>query len=65
MVVEDERVEDAFEAIEEILNTLSEIDLKFRLQEPTWHGHSQCFYTLTDASPFLMLDMEDVKKKIG
>jgi hypothetical protein len=61
MVVEDERVEDAFEAIEETLNTLSEIDLKFRLPEPTWHGHSQCFYTLKDASPFLMLDLVILK----
>ena len=62
VAVEDERVEDTFELIEKAVLTLSEIDLKFRLPEPTWHGHSQVFYRLKKASPFLFLDIVVMKK---
>ena len=57
MVVADDSVEEIFERVEETLLSLSEIELKYRLPEPTWHGHSQCFYRLKDASPFLMVDL--------
>ncbi len=60
--VEDERVGDTFESIEKAVLTLSEIDLKFRLPEPTWHGHSQVFYRLKKATPFLFLDIVVIKK---
>ena len=62
MVVEDDRVEETFEVIEAALGSLSEIDVKFRLPEPTWHGHSQCFYRLKDASPYLMIDLVIMKE---
>lgn len=58
---DDDRVEDVFVAVESALAELSEIDLRFRLPEPTWHGHSQVFYRLAAASPFLMLDFVVMK----
>jgi len=58
---DDDRVEDVFVAVENTLERLSEIDLKYRLPEPTWHGHSQVFYRLAAASPFLMLDFVVMK----
>lgn len=61
-VVEDGRVEDAFKSVEQALLNLSEIDLKFRLPEPTWHGHSQCFYRLKKTSPFLYIDFVVMKE---
>ena len=57
VIVKDGFVEQAFEVIEAALAELSEMDYRFRLPEPTWHGHSQCFYRLKDASPYLMLDI--------
>jgi hypothetical protein len=62
MVVDDDRVEKTFEVIEETLGSLSKIDVKYRLPEPTWHGHSQCFYRLKDASPYLMIDLVVMKE---
>ncbi|MGD8457156.1 MAG: hypothetical protein PVF83_12290 [Anaerolineales bacterium] len=62
MLVADNRVEDIFERVDDVLRSLSEIELKYRLTEPTWHGHSQCFYRLKDASPFLMIDLAVMKE---
>ena len=58
---DDDRVEDVFVVVEDTLRRLSVIDLKYRLPEPTWHGHSQAFYRLEGASPFLMLDFVVMK----
>jgi hypothetical protein len=58
---DDERVEDVFAVVEETLEGLSPIDVRFRLPEPTWHGHSQVFYRLAGASPFLMIDFVVMK----
>jgi len=57
VIVKDGYVEQAFEDVESALADLAETDYRFRLPEPTWHGHSQCFYRFKDASPFLMLDL--------
>jgi hypothetical protein len=62
MVVADDKVEETFERIEDTLLSLSKIELKYCLPEPTWHGHSQCFYRLKDASPFLMIDLAVMKE---
>ena len=43
--------------METALADLTETDIRYRLPEPTWHGHSQCFYRFKDASPYLMLDL--------
>ena len=57
IIVTDGSVEQAFGDLETALAELGETDYRYRLPEPTWHGHSQCFYRFKDASPFLMLDL--------
>lgn len=57
VIIKDGFVEQAFEDVEKALADLSETDYRYRLPEPTWHGHSQCFYRFKDASPYLMLDL--------
>lgn len=62
LIVHDDHVEDAFEVVEATLQALSPVDLQYRLPEPTWHGHSQCFYRLTEAGPFLLVDLAVMKE---
>jgi len=62
VVVEDDCVDSAFKCVEQALSSLSEIELKFRLPEPTWHGHSQSFYRLKETSPYLYIDLVVMKK---
>ena len=62
IVVDDDRVEDAFAAVESALEPLSPVDATFRFPEPVWHGHSQAFYRLRDASPYLLLDLVVMKR---
>ena len=62
LVTEDERVEDAFSSMEQNLADSFGIELKYRLPEPTWHGHSQVFYLLKNTSPYLFLDIVVMKK---
>ena len=62
VVVEDACVEKVVSEIEKTVRSISEYDLTFRLPEPTWHGHSQVFYRLKKASPFLLLDIALMKK---
>lgn len=57
LIIQDGMVEQAFADAEAALSALTEIDYRYRLPEPTWHGHSQCFYRFKDASPFLLLDL--------
>lgn len=62
VVVHDERVEDAFKSMKLALKDISKIELEFRLPEPTWHAHSQVFWRLKKASPFLFLDTVFMKE---
>jgi predicted nucleotidyltransferase len=62
VVVDEERVEDAFKVMENAFEESLGFRLKYRLPEPTWHGHSQVFWLLKDASPFLMLDIVVMKR---
>jgi hypothetical protein len=55
--VDDEMVEQTFKVVESALESIAPIQFRFRLPEPTWHGHSQCFYRLQGASEFLMIDL--------
>jgi hypothetical protein len=61
-IVDDKRIEDVFKVVDKTLAKLSGIQEKFRLPEPTWHGHSQCFYKLKNASPFLLVDLAIMKE---
>lgn len=57
MIVEDDRVEDAFLAVHAALEALSPIEHLFRIPSPTWHGHEQEFLSLRDAEPWPILDL--------
>lgn len=61
-IVADDRVEEAFKAVDRAVKKLGGASAKFRLPEPTWHGHSQCFYKLKNASPFLLIDFAVMKE---
>jgi hypothetical protein len=54
---EDDRTEDVFQEVEAALTDLSPIETKYELPQPAWHGHSQTFYRLGNASRFLLLDL--------
>ncbi len=53
-VVRKGAVEQAFAAVEA---ALGEVELAYRLPEPTWHGHAQAFYRVAAAGPFRMVDL--------
>jgi hypothetical protein len=54
--VKDDFVPSTWEIIESVLLRLSQIELRYELPQPAWHGHTQVFYRLKDASPFLFVD---------
>lgn len=62
VIVEDNFVQQTFDIVEAALQTISEISFKYRVPEPTWHGHSQCFYQLAEVSPFLAIDFAVMKR---
>jgi hypothetical protein len=52
IICDDKKIEAAFEKIENYLQKNYGIMKKFRTPEPSWHGHSQCYY-LIDKTPKL------------
>jgi hypothetical protein len=62
VVVDDDRVDDAFRAIEDALTSLSPIKTKLDVGKTPWPGIYQAFYRLADASEFLLLDMAVLTK---
>ena len=62
VVCDDERVEDSFKVMKRAITVMSDISLEFRLPEPAWHGHSQVFWQLAEASPFLFMDIAVMKR---
>lgn len=56
LVVEPGGVEEAAALLEQNLESLSPIRLRYRLPMPTWHGFHQAFYQLRDAPEHLMVD---------
>lgn len=60
--VKDENIEEAFIKMEEVLNQISSVKIKYRLPDPTWHGNPQAFYLLEDTSPFLMIDLSVIRE---
>jgi hypothetical protein len=59
--VEDSRVEDVFRVVEEALERLSGVELKYQVPLPASHPYSQAFYRLKGASEFLLLDLAVMK----
>lgn len=59
--VDDNHVDDVFQAAEQALKSISKIDKIYEVPEPTWHGHSQKFYHLEHTSEFLVVDLAVMK----
>ncbi len=57
LVVDDEKVNEAFLAAEKALKSLSSIKQKFDVQQTGWPGVFQAFYRLEDASEYLIIDL--------
>jgi len=64
IIVDDEKVEAAFERLHETLERLSPIAHCHRFPEPTWHGHSQELLQLRDADPNHFLDLVIMRHSI-
>lgn len=62
VIVEDDRVEDTFERFDAVLETLSPVEYRHHLPDPTWHGNSQVFARLRDADPHHFLDFCVLKR---
>lgn len=65
LIVPDERVEEAFGAIELMLEAIGGIAHRWRLPEPTWHGHAQAVYLLKKAPMCCSLDLSVMKRSSG
>jgi predicted nucleotidyltransferase len=61
-IVEDDRVDDAFDRVTAALESLSPIATRHRMPDPTWHGHAQMFAALRDASPHHFVDFVAMKR---
>lgn len=61
LVVDDNKVDDAFDAVETALESLSPIKQKFAVSQLPWPGVSQAFYTLEQTSEYLLIDLAVIK----
>jgi len=57
LVVDDEKVNETFLAVEKTLKSLSRIKQKIDLPQTAWSGVSQAFYRLEDANEYLIIDL--------
>jgi hypothetical protein len=57
VVVDDEKVAQAFQAVELALKSLSPIQQKYEVKHSGWPGVSQAFYRLQNASEYLVIDL--------
>ena len=57
LITTDDTIEEIFKLTEQFLEKNYGISNKFRMPEPNWHGHSQCFYKLTESPKFFYVDM--------
>lgn len=61
IVVNDDYVEEIFNAVDNALKSLSTIEYKYFLPQPAWHGHSQAFYQLANSSKYLIVNLLIIK----
>ena len=61
VVVDDEKVDEAFLAVEKALKTLSPIKQKYEVMHPPESGIFQAFYRLEDANEYLVIDLAVLK----
>lgn len=62
VVCDDDAVDEVFRRTEAAMESLSPIELKYEIPQPSWHGHAQTFYRLEKAGPFLLVDFVVMKK---
>ena len=62
VAAEDDRIAEVFPVVEAVLLSLSPIDLQYEIPQPTWHGHAQTFYRLSNTSKFLLIDFVVMKR---
>lgn len=55
--VEPDRAEETLTLLKRAVETLSPVQLEWRVPSPTWHGHEQVFWRLRDAGEHLMIDL--------
>lgn len=65
LVVEDDRVEETFRLFEELLAEHYPVKTSFRVPEPSWHGHSQCYYFCGNCPPLFYVDLLVEKRSAG
>lgn len=61
IICADDAVEAVAARVEESISKIAEIELRFVMPQPAWHGHYQVFYRFANASPFLLLDLAIMK----
>lgn len=57
LIADDDRIEDTYDRVHSVLESLSPIELSFRFPTPTWHGHEQEILKLRDADPWAVIDL--------
>ncbi len=57
VAVDDDRVEETFQAVEKALKSLSPIKQKLDVPQTGWEGISQAFYLLENTSEYLLIDL--------
>jgi predicted nucleotidyltransferase len=62
VIAEDDSVEHVLDGVRAALAALSPIAHRWRLPEPTWHGHAQEFLALRDAAPEHFVDLVVVRR---
>jgi hypothetical protein len=62
VVVEDDRVDDTFNATEKALGTACPIESTYTVPAPTSHGHAQRFYRFQGQPAWMMLDLCVMKR---
>lgn len=57
LIVEDGKIDEAYDVLHACLEALSPIEYRYRLPQPTWHGHDQEYFSLRDAAPWHFMDV--------
>lgn len=61
LLVDDDKVEKAFLAVEDVLKSLSPVKQKYDVPQTPWPGVSQAFYRLEKTSEYLLIDLAVLK----
>jgi hypothetical protein len=64
-IVDDDKVKQTFRVVEEALNSVHQIDMKYPVLQPPWPGVSQAFYRLKNTSRYLLVDFAILTQRCG